>query len=294
MRYTSVDIIYNPKSTGPSSRYAKDLKHRLERVFPDLTINLQRTKHAGHAVEIAYECAKASKQPLIVSSSGDGGYNEAINGAMRAQEEGARPICAVLAAGNANDHSRTLQNQELFRGIVKGTTKSIDLLKITYRKDGQPESRYAHSYVGLGLTPVVAVELNKTDLNALNEAWIVMKTFYKFRPFKIQRGSKLLTLDSIVFTNIGQMAKILKISKTARPDDGLFEVITFPHSHKLELIKKLATASVTGLEQSKHYKSYKFTVLKEMPIQFDGEVDSIDKHSTVHVKSEHKILRTIL
>jgi diacylglycerol kinase family enzyme len=294
MHYSSVDIIFNPNSTGPSGDYARELQRELRKLSPKLPVQLRRTEYTGHATEIAFECARASKNPLIISASGDGGYNEAINGAMRAQLLGARPICAVLAAGNANDHSRTLQEQSLQQSIIDGRQTSIDLLKATYTQSGRHETRYAHSYIGLGLTPVVAVELNKTNLNALKELWIVLKTFYKFRPFKVNHSGKVITLDSILFANIGEMAKVLTISKNAKPDDGLFEIITFPHSHKFNLLKRLAKTTVDGLEQSKHYRNYDFTVLKKMPIQFDGEVQFVDKGAKVRIASEHKILRTIL
>jgi hypothetical protein len=37
--------------------------------------------------------------------SGDGGYNEVVDGVMQAGDTGT--VCAVMAAGNANDHRRT-------------------------------------------------------------------------------------------------------------------------------------------------------------------------------------------
>lgn len=293
MKYTSIDIIFNPNSTGPSGEYARSLKRKLVKAYSDLPITLQETRHAGHAIKIAYDVAKSSKNPLIISSSGDGGYSEVINGAMKAQSEGASPICAVLAAGNANDHSRTLQDKPLFEAIVANKFKSIDLLKVCIQNGENKEVWYAHSYMGLGLTPVVAVELNKTDLNALKEFWIVLKTFYKFRPFKIKHNGKVITLDSIIFANIGEMAKLLTIAKNSEPDDGLFEVATFKHGHKFRLIRKLAKATVGGLEHSKHVSKYSFEVLKKMPAQLDGEVMFFNKNSVVIVESARQILRTV-
>lgn len=294
MIYTSIHIIYNPVSTGSSRDDAYELKHQLQNLYPSTDIKLQRTKYAGHSELIAYKCAMSSSRPLIISSSGDGGYNEVINGAIKAQLEGARPVCAVLPAGNANDHSRTLQGAPLIEAIKSGNVRSVDLLKASFKKDSNEYIRYAHSYIGLGLTPVVAVELNKTNLNALKELWIVLRTFYKFRPFRINVAGKEVTLDSILFTNISQMAKVLTVAKNAKPDDGIFEVIMFPHSHKFRLIRRLAKATLTGLEPKKQFNNYAFTVLKKMPAQFDGEVIFIDNNSIVQINSERRILTTIL
>lgn len=292
--YSAISIIYNPNSTGPSQTAAKELKKKLKSHYKKtLKINLYSTKYAGHAEKIAYKAAKSSKSPLIVSSSGDGGYNEVINGAMRAQAEGANPICAVLAAGNANDHRRTLKKRPLSDAIIGQKVEKIDLLLAAIHKESEQHIRYAHSYIGLGLTPVVAVELNKQSLNAMKELWIVLKTFYKFRPFKITVNGNIHRLDSIIFTNISEMAKILTLSKTAKIKDGKFEVVTFPHRHKLKLIGKLLKASTAGLQPKKSYEKYEFTVLKKMPMQLDGEVETIEKDSRVQISSQQQVMRTI-
>jgi hypothetical protein len=90
------------------------------------------------------------------------------------------------------------------------------------------------------------------------------------------------------------MAKVLTVAKNARVNDGQFEVIKFPHSHKLRLIRRLAKAAVAGLEPHKRYKEYSFKVIKKMPVQFDGEVQFIDKGSNVRITSEQQLLTTIL
>lgn len=293
MKFTDVAIIYNPNSTGPSDRYAKDLRGDLKKLYPNLNSSLHATKHAGHAETLAYTCAKASKNPLIISSSGDGGYNEVINGALRAQNEGAHPVCAILAAGNANDHSRTVLDGKLLDAIKAHKETSIDVIEIIAVRSGKKISRYAHSYIGLGLTPVVAVELNKTDLSKFKELVIVARTFFKLRPFKITVGQKTHKLDSIIFANINEMAKILTLSKNPKPDDGKFEVILFKHTSKLSLVRKLLVASTAGIDDGKQVKKYTFTVRKRTPLQLDGEILYVDKGSEVTVHSRHQMLRTI-
>ena len=69
-------------------------------------------------------------------------------------------VCAVLPAGNANDHRRATREQPLADAIVTGSVTRIDLLRLTV-EGTSPTTRYAHSYIGLGLTPVVAVDLQK-------------------------------------------------------------------------------------------------------------------------------------
>lgn len=288
--FNQIFIIYNPNSTGDSKRNAQDLKNELSK-SAQRSITLLPTKHAGHAEKLARNIARKHRQPLIISSSGDGGYNEVINGFMKASNPNA--ICAVMPSGNANDHSRTMHNKPLAKLIKAGKITSIDLLKITV-EGKQKTIRYAHSYAGIGLTPVVAVQLNKYKLNALKEAWLVVKTFYKYRPFTIEVGARKMQLNSLLFANINEMAKVLKLAKSNKPDDGKFEIIMFPKGKKRDLLKRLATAATAGLDTARREKTYSFKTLKKMPMQLDGEVIKLSPHSEVKIESMHKVLRTLV
>lgn len=292
MQYSSVIIIYNPHSTGDSEVMAKELYDVLRKRLKGVAVERIGTKYAGHAEKIARQAAEDNDAPLIISSSGDGGYNEVINGVMAATNP--RAVCAVLSAGNANDHSRTMQDTPLSDSILSGKVTQLDVLKMEVKRSGKTTVRYAHSYIGLGLTPVVAVELNRHSLNALRECLIVLRTFFKYRPFKISRGGKVLKLDSLLFGNINQMAKVLKIAPHNRPDDGKFEVVSFPAGKKWQLVKRIAQAAVTKIENVSRASCYEFTVLKNMPIQLDGEVTSLKAGDKVQVIAMHKALTTVV
>ncbi len=272
---------------------SKELYKKLKLTLPAVKVKRLPTKYAGHAWELARYIANTEARPLIISASGDGGYNEVVNGVMEADNPHA--ICAVLPAGNANDHSRTMQDHPLSEEIKKGKVTQLDLIKVTAKAPGSNQVvRYAHSYVGLGLTPVIATELNKHTLNAFKEIILVVKTFYRHRPFKIKHRDKILRLDSLLFANINQMAKVLTLAPENRPDDGKFEVITFLSGHKRRLIRKLAKAAVSKLNTTRRQRVYKFTTFKKMPMQLDGEVMELKGGSTVTVECMHKALTTIV
>src|SRR4051812_41454633 len=93
-KYSKICIIYNPNSTGRSQRKAKDLQRQLRERLPDIPAVCLATEYAGHARELAFDIAQSEKKPLIISASGDGGYNEVINGVMEADNRQA--VCAVL------------------------------------------------------------------------------------------------------------------------------------------------------------------------------------------------------
>ena len=73
--FDRVVLIFNPNSTGNASGLTAELCDDLARRQPDLPVMLQQTEHAGHARDLARDAALTGC-PLLVSVSGDGGYNE--------------------------------------------------------------------------------------------------------------------------------------------------------------------------------------------------------------------------
>jgi diacylglycerol kinase (ATP) len=303
--FSHIIIIYNPASTGPSQAMAEALAARLS--GGPAVVELAPTRHAGHGEELAAAAARRYPRPLVVSSSGDGGYHEVVNGVMAAVAAGHQAAAAVLPAGNANDHHRTLARAPLADGIAAGRTARIDLLRVEIQPPtgGGPSAahpsaappptiRYAHSYLGLGLTPVVAAELNRHTLNVVRELIIVVRAFARLRPVAIRVGGRAVELDSLIISNIRHMAKTLTLSRTGHPADGQFEITTFPAAGKLRLLGRLAHAAVIGLRANARAKHYAFETLKPTPIQLDGEVTNLTAGTRVTITIAPAALETIL
>ncbi|MCU1634394.1 MAG: putative diacylglycerol kinase catalytic domain [Micrococcaceae bacterium] len=290
-RFDTIRIIFNPNSTGDAPKLAEELHRELTTALPATDVTLRPTDHAGHAVDLAREAASAGNA-LIVSVSGDGGYNEVVNGVMDSGSEDA--VCAVLAAGNANDHSRVVGRKPLAEAITEGQVRRIDLLRISM---GQPDATavYAHSYIGFGLTPVMAIDLEKGSKGAIKEMFSVARTFRKFKPFEIrQSDGKHRTFDSLVFANISQMAKYATLSEAGdHPADGKFEVITFPHMAKWRVLLTALRATTKGLGDQPSYAQYRFSTVKPMPYQIDGEVKSVEAKTDITIDSVPRVLSII-
>lgn len=280
--YSDIIIIFNPNSTGPSRKMAEQLAGGLKKFKPELI----PTKHAGHGEEIALSAAKKYERPLIVSVSGDGGYHEVINGVISANNPQA--VAAVLPAGNANDHGSEVQDQPLIKSIREESVRKMDVLSLSVAG----EVRHAHSYIGVGITPVVAVELNRTSLTAFKEAWLVVKAFHNYKPFKIDRDGRTVELDSLVFSNISRMAKVLTIGDEVKPDDGTMRVVLMPHGHKIRFLWKTLKA-VFGRVEDQKLKQFTFTPRQDMPIQMDGEIKELKADVPVTIKIKPQALKTI-
>jgi diacylglycerol kinase family enzyme len=294
--FDRVVVIFNPHSTGDAPALAEELASDLAERLPDLPVRLEPTQYAGHARVLAGEAA-ATGRPLIVSVSGDGGYNEVVDGVMKAGNEQA--VCAVKAAGNANDHRRATRERPLVDAIVAGDVGRIDLLRLTIGDGDDAEVRYAHSYAGLGLTPVVAIDLEKGGKGSFREIVSVVRTFAKFRPFTIEvepgevdPGGRR-SIDSLLFANIAQMAKYATLSETGRPDDGRFEVIALPHTAKWRVLATAVRAAVRGLGQQPSARHYAFTTVKPMPLQVDGELVELEPDTFVSVNIAPAALATV-
>jgi len=291
--FSHIAIIFNPESTGEAPALAKKLAHDLKK--RGLTPKLQPTDHAGHATEIARRISLAHERPLIISVSGDGGYNEVINGAMEAKKKSrnARPVVSVLGAGNANDHYRVMHDRPIIDLITEHRVRPLDLISISATAPEASLSRYAHSYIGFGITPEVGDELNRHGKNFLSEMKLVIKTFLKFRPFEVIHDGKTRLCDSLVFANINEMAKFVKLDEKNTIHDGKFEVIEFAHRGKPALLVNMLRAAMTGMKNPPSYSAYSFSISKELVVQSDGEIDQLPKGSFITITSHAKAIDSL-
>ena len=275
--FKKILIIYNPKSN------AKQLYNDLRESSCRADIQLVQTTHAGHAEEIAQEYADTTDLTLLVSSSGDGGYHELINGVIASANE--QLVTAVLPSGNANDHHRAVGSKNIVTSIVAGDFRRIDVIKISSKIGGRDWSRYAHSYIGLGLTPAVGKQLTKTDLNFFNEKILLLKYLFRYTHVTIRHNEVRRRLSSLVFSNISQMSKIIKIAKASTVDDGKFEISAIIYRSKLRVLLALIKSTTFGLGESGSFSDYSFETIRRTLVQLDGEVYTIDKKSDVHIES---------
>jgi diacylglycerol kinase (ATP) len=290
-KINEVIVLYNPKSTGDSELNAKKFVKELRLADSTLAVTLKKTDYAGHGEKIATEQAKRKKTVLIVSSSGDGGYHELINGVLLSDADNV--ITSLLPSGNANDHHRAVDSGNLIEHIVSGKIQLIDVLKVTAKIDGKVWVRYAHSYAGIGLTSVVGKELTKKKLNFFNEKWLVVEQLFLFRHVTIAVNGKKVRYSSLIFSNIDKMSKVIQLSKNNSMTDGKFEVNGTLYRSKLFLVSHLLKAVTIGMQDNSSRKSFEFYTIKKLLIQLDGEDFTIDSGSKVYVESVQKVLKIV-
>ena len=77
-------------------------------------------------------------------------------------------------------------------------------------------------------------------------------------------------------------------------DDGKFEVITVKHTAKWRLLGTSLKAAVRGLGPQPSVREYRFTNLKKMPIQVDGEVMELGAGVKARIDIAHQVMQTVL
>lgn len=294
-KYSRIVIIYNPKSTGDAKSKADRLTRRLKRRgLAD--VELKATEHAGHAEELAYRAATKHSHPLIISVSGDGGYNEVINGVMRAIDEkkAKDPVCAIFPAGNANDHRRAVKKRPLTWAVLHSKPEAIDILRLETKLGGTVSRRYAHSYIGFGMTSEAAAELNRVRLSVWKEAGIVIRTLMNYQPFTIERpDGQNLKLNNLIFANIHQMSKVIRIGTKSSLHTGTFRVIAIRHRSHIRFVWTLLSIALFGFRHPPQTDAYEFVLPTTQLVHLDAEVSTVAGGSHVRVESATDRLLTI-
>lgn len=296
MSYTQIFIIFNPFSSGQAAAKAMRLAERLRK--RNLPVTVQETEYPGHAEALAYQAAGGSRHPLIISASGDGGYNEVVNGVMRAQTDfpSHRPVCAILPAGNANDHRRSVRKHPMTWAITRTDPEAMDLLELVISKSGHRQVRYAHSYIGLGISSHAAAQLNQEELGPIKEKLIVARAIFAFHPLAITHADgKTKRYDSLVFFNIHQMSKVLRAGRKADINNGSFRVAAIPHRSQFWLARIVLNILLFmfGLVRLPQQSRYEFSVPQTELIHLDGEVMRLPEGSHVSVQIKPAALLAI-
>lgn len=294
MKYSTILIIYNPNSTGRSKRKAYEVARDLRYAIPKGKIRVRASKRRGHAEALAYRAALLSRHALVISVSGDGGYNEVVNGALRAQALGRRATVGLVPAGNANDHYASVHRGDIITRISEGDEERIDVLRLRATSHGKRIQRYGHSYIGIGLTPQAGEKLNQKKLNMWQEIRIIAHVLLHPKSAKILHDGEIRHYDSLIFSNVGRMSKIIRVPKYGSSDDGVFEVSYLYQRNKIELIRQLANAALLGMKAEITTGEFVFETLRSLPVQIDGEIVKLAAGMKVTIDIRPHALRCIV
>lgn len=293
-KFSVIAIIYNPKSSsGESHERAANLQLKLNR--RGLSSNLYATEHAGHGAEIAANLAEKYVRPLLVSVSGDGGYHDVINGAILGAAKSSKkrtPVCAVLSAGNANDHRSATKKRPLATSIAGNKTEPLGLLKISIRIGRKTEVVYGHSYFGIGLTARGARTVQAKRLGKFEEVRKVVADVMKTKPARLSiNDGPVGSYDSVVTSAIDRMAKVVRFAGHT-PDPNVFNLAVHPHRRRALLPLRMLSFLATRGQSAEQTELFSCITHSAVDVQIDGEAHTLPKGTQITVRSEPGVIET--
>jgi diacylglycerol kinase (ATP) len=211
---------------------------------------------------------------------GDGTVNEVVNGVAGTETE-----IAVLPSGTGQDFGRTHGIPSRFDDAVRvalgGETRTIDLGRVEFEGAG---ARFFANVASAGMSGAVA-----RRANAMTKALGGRATFFYAltREFLAWQNTEVVVeldgglrregaLHDVIVANGRFHAGGMKLAPDARPDDGLFDVVTIGDVTKLDFLttapklysgRYLSHPKVELLRSS----SLALTAAEPLPLEVDGE-----------------------
>lgn len=293
--FDCIFLIANPKSSGDGLVKAKELRKKLRESFPKTTVEIKKTQRPGHASDIAATLWKKHPRALFISVSGDGGYHDMVNGLMKAAgPTRRRPLCAIHGAGYGNDHQRSIRGDtDLVEALQRGLWRPLDLLKVDILTGRKQTTRYAHSYVGFGITGDVAGEIDKTR-HTWTPQWLeAMRGIVSHEPIPLSVDGKRGRYHSLLILNVSRFGKFLQGADNTKAADGRFEVVSTRAHNRVKLLRMGLQALSGKLGRHPQKSNTRIDLQSNTPTQFDGEPEEFRAGTTLRISSARHAVRTL-
>ena len=119
-------------------------------------VDLARSEHPGHAVELARQAAD-DDYDIVVAAGGDGTISDVVNGLVRGSKAVAK--LGIIPIGSGNDLAWSLgistDVATAVHQLFSGSPKAIDLARI---EDDKGRFRIVDNNIGIGFDAVVVIE----------------------------------------------------------------------------------------------------------------------------------------
>ena len=246
---------------------------------------LVRTERMMHALELAEKAAHVGYD-VIVTASGDGTLNEALNGVMRARMNGRSPALAVLSIGTGNDFAGgtgiPTNLEDGLKALKENKRKKIDIGLV---KGGDfPEGRYFGNGIGVGFDAAVGFAALKIKWTRGLPAYLIgaiQAIFFYYTPptLRIQVDDQTFEQDSLMVSvmNGNRMGGGFRMAPDSKSDDGLFDLCIASSASKLRMFGLIPhfikgdQATQPEIKMTRG-KNVKITALKgDFPAHADGE-----------------------
>lgn len=251
-----------------------------------LDYHLVRTERPWHAAELAGQAAREGWD-VVVCASGDGTFNEALNGLMQARAAGFNHTAlGVISIGTGNDFAGGVgiptNLEDSLETLAQGHRRKVDIGKVS--GGDFPDGRYFGNGIGIGFDAAVGfAALQLRFLRGL-PAYLVgalQTVFFYYTPprLKIELDDDAIEQYSLMVSvmNGKRMGGGFRMAPNSDPHDGLFDLCIAERAGKLRifgLIPMFIQGTQEGQPEIKMRRSKKVTVTAlegDFPAHADGE-----------------------
>ena len=241
-------IIVNPIS---GRGYAEEAIPTIETCLREhnLDFDLVRTEKPWHAADLAEQAAREGYD-VVVTASGDGTANEALNGLMRARAAGfTQTAMGILPVGTGNDFAYGMSiPEDLDEACVALSQNKRMTIDVGIVKGGDyPEGRYFGNGVGIGFDAAVGFEAEKVTWTRGLLAYLVaaMQTvflYYTAPTVDIIYNGKTITQPSLMISimNGRRMGGGFYMTPESSPSDGELDLCIASEAPKLRIFQLIS------------------------------------------------------
>jgi diacylglycerol kinase (ATP) len=280
---TRTVFLVNPASgNGATGKRWPELAHRAAQLGLEGTTLF--SERPGHLIDLAAQAARDGAE-LVVSVGGDGTLNEVVNGLVRA---GASTELATIPLGTGMDFVRTYKIPTRFEDAVRtalaGTTRRIDVGRVSYREWGGAEGeRYFANVGSVGMSAAVAQRANGMSKALGGKAtffYALVRVFFEWEntvvSVQLDDERRKARLHDVIVANGKWHGGAMMLAPEAQPDDGLFDVVLIGDVTKRDFVTTAPKIyKGTYLSHPKVELMRSRTVVVEaperLPIELDGE-----------------------
>jgi YegS/Rv2252/BmrU family lipid kinase len=289
-------VILNPNSQGgKTGAHAAELESVIARYVG--AVDIAHTERPRHAAEIA-EQAAADGRSAVIPVGGDGTIHEVVNGLMRARDRGlTMPKLGIVGQGTGGDFRRTLglehRLDKYCQAIAGGKTRAVDAGRFRYRdKRGEDALAYFINILSVGMGGLVdeyvaqsgrqlggtfayfAASLKALIKSEVGHLTCIVKEAGETREVRV--ATRTMAICNGRFFGSG-----MEVAPMAKPDDGLFHVVSLGAAPKL----KFALAS-QAIYSGKHIENPDVEVFSCEAIDIDLDNETIRNEFPLDVDGE--------
>ena len=284
MERKRVVFLVNPASSnGSTGKRWPELAHRAAQL--GLHGETLFSERPGHLIELAEQAARGGAA-LVVAVGGDGTLNETVNGVMQA---GASAEVATIPLGTGMDFVRTYGIPSRFddavRTIVTGTTRTIDVGRVSYRTwDGHDAERYVANVGSVGMSAAIAQRANGMSKVLGGKAtffYALVRVFLEWQNtlvrVELEGGERReARMHDVIVANGRWHGGAMMLAPEAEPDDGLFDVVLIGDINKRDFVTtapKIYKGTYLAHPKVDLLRARALTVdaPERLPIELDGE-----------------------